>query len=98
MDYDKYQYREFNPDLNNLSDEELVKHFTEHCFKEKRIYKDKFFDKELFCAVNNFDINDEQIYLKYINDIRQQKNNIFNEYYYDKLCFSLFYLLPTLTL
>ena len=80
MDYDKYQYREFNPDLNNLSDEELVKHFTEHCFKEKRIYKDKFFDKELFCAVNNFDINDEQIYLKYINDIRQQKNNIFNEY------------------
>jgi len=80
MNYDKYQYREFNPDLNNLTDDELLKHFDEHCFKETRIYIDKFFNKELFCAVNNFNINDEQIYLKYTNDIRQQKNNIFNEY------------------
>jgi hypothetical protein len=80
MNIDKYQYREFNPDLNNLTDDELLKHFNEHCINEKRIYKDKFFDKEIFCIINNFDRNDQQIYLKYSNDIRQQKNNIFTEY------------------
>jgi len=80
MDFDKYQYRELNPDLQNLKDEELIKHFEEYNIKEDRIYKDIYFDRAYFCEQNNYDIYDDELYLKYSKDIRQSKNNIFKEY------------------
>ena len=80
MSIDINQYREFNPDLKFLTNDELLTHFMKYHKIEDRKYIDKFFNKDVFCRVNKLDNNDENIYIKYINDIRLQKNEIFNGY------------------
>lgn len=75
--FDLCMYKYFNPDLYYMTDGECIKHFSLHGINEKRTWNDKYFDKNFFIKKYNYNKNDENIYLKYIKDIRQEKNEYF---------------------
>ena len=85
--FDVYQYLHFNNDLHNMNNIQLITHYILHGIKEKRKYIDNYFCKEFFCKKNKYE-NTTDIYLKYISDIRQEKNFYF-KIYVDNVFFDL---------
>ena len=77
--FDVYQYKYFNPDLQKMNNSQCINHYIEHGVNEKRKYKDNFFCKDYFCQKYNYKKTDD-IYLKYINDLTQEKNSYFKTY------------------
>jgi len=77
--FDVYQYKYFNPDLQKMNNTQCINHYIEHGVKEERKYKDIYFCKDYFCQKYNYKKTDD-IYLKYINDLTQEKNNYFKIY------------------
>jgi hypothetical protein len=78
IDFDVHMYREFNYDIRNYNDSQLISHYIHHGIFEKRQYKDIHFNAKYFSDKYNL-LNDDDLYLKYISDIRQLKNSYFSD-------------------
>ena len=77
-DFDVHMYRAFNLDIKDYNDSQLISHYIEHGIYEKRQYKDIHFDEKYFS--DKYDLlNNKDLYLKYISDIRQLKNSYFTD-------------------
>jgi hypothetical protein len=70
-----------------MNNSQLTTHYILHGIKEKRKYIDNYFCKDFFCKKYNYE-NTPDIYLKYVSDIRQEKNFYF-KIYVDNLSFDL---------
>jgi hypothetical protein len=80
-DFDVSIYKELNKDLQVMTDLEAKMHYnTAGGIKENRLYKDIHFNKDFFSKKYNLSIKDNKLYSKYIEDIRQLKNDYFSDY------------------
>jgi hypothetical protein len=79
-DFDSSCYKDFNKDLKNMTNFEAMEHYKYYGYKEKRCYKDIYFDKNYFCNKYNFLNTDNDVYFRYAADVRQEKNGYFLEY------------------
>ena len=79
-DFDPTIYKELNPDLQNYTNIDAKIHYNLYGYKEKRKYNDIYFDRNYFAKKYNYDIDNKQLYKLYINDIRQRKNNYYDDY------------------
>lgn len=71
--FDVCVYKELNNDLKIMSDHDAIKHYVNSGKYEGRKYIDKYFDKQYFAKKYCYDIDDINLYSKYIADIRQEK-------------------------
>jgi hypothetical protein len=78
-DFDVSVYKEYNRDLIYLSNIEAKLHYIQYGMNENRTYKDNYFCKKFFDTKYNND-NENNSYLNYIQDIRQEKNSYFVDY------------------
>ena len=92
-DFDPERYKRYNPDLNNLTDEQLKAHYYQHGLKENRVYKIELppdFDVEVY-KLRNKDISDcpngwlERHYFQYGKaENREYKDKFFNKDFFIK--------------
>jgi len=75
--FDANIYKILNVDLQNMSDIEAMGHYSAAGAKEGRRWKDDYFDKKVFCDLNGYNLDDPDLYNKYVSDIRQDKNAVF---------------------
>jgi hypothetical protein len=77
--FNSCMYKNLNIDLINIPDFNAKIHYIENGISENRSYNDNYFDYKIFNRENQYLLSND-IYLKYLDDIRQVKNDKFQSF------------------